>query len=68
MDSLIGVEHADYVENLLNGGPEPTAATSSNGVLMGALVTATSHGRARSIERVERCVRLRPTGAQSDDP
>jgi calcineurin-like phosphoesterase len=62
-DSLIGFEHAPFVENLLNGGPEPNAASGTHGVLMGALVTATGQ-TALAIERVERRV---PIGVAEAD-
>jgi 2',3'-cyclic-nucleotide 2'-phosphodiesterase len=58
-DSIIGFEHEPFIENLVNGGPEPRAATSMTGVLMGALIR-TEGGTARSIERIEHHVPLGP--------
>lgn len=54
-DSLIGFDHAPFIDNLLNGGPKPSAATDTTGVLMGALIGARGQA-ADSIERVERRV------------
>lgn len=51
-DSLIGFEHEPFIDNLVNGGPEPSAASGSTGVLMGALIR--TEGRtAHSIARIE---------------
>ena len=56
-DSLIGFEHAPFIDNLVNGGPEPSAATDTTGVLMGALIRAKGQ-TAHSIERIEHSVSL----------
>jgi metallophosphoesterase (TIGR00282 family) len=63
-DSLIGFDHFEFIENLVNGGVEPRASVDLDGVLMGALVT-TRGQRAESIERVERHVRLTRLGAHT---
>jgi 2',3'-cyclic-nucleotide 2'-phosphodiesterase len=59
VDSLIGFEHAPFIDNLLNGGPEPSVATDTTGVLMGALIRAEGQA-ALSIERVEHRVSIGP--------
>lgn len=55
--SLIGFDHFEFIENLVNGGAEPRATVDSDGILMGALVK-TRGQHARSIERVQRPVHL----------
>ena len=66
-DSLIGFDHGPFVDNLLHGGPEPSAATGPTGVLMGVLIRAEGQ-TAHSIERIERPVSLAadapPTGGR----
>jgi len=56
-DSLIGFDHFEFIENLVNGGAEPNAASDNTGVLMGAFVMAQGQ-RAESISRVERRVQI----------
>ena len=66
-DSLIGFEHVPFIDNLVNGGPEPRAATDTTGVLMGALITATGQ-TAHSIERIERHVPIDPDEIDRSQP